>query len=138
MIPTRLDQSARIMLAYMVGGVMILAILAIGIKVSWRDKSPESKFTPEQKAVLSALRTARAEAEQTRAQLEKTKQEINDMLNGFRQAAIAKGVNPDVPTSWLDLHANGQPIVTAPNAQGQQVSVHWGFRDDGLVVWKRP
>lgn len=124
------------------GGLALLVFFLIAcfaLFLRFRSaRDPENKFTPEQRAVLSALRNARADLENAQTKVEQSKRELADMMASARQNAIAKGIDPNVHTSWLNLSANNQPLVTCPNAQTQNVSIHWGFRDDGLIVWKRP
>lgn len=142
MIFSRLDQSGRILLTYFIVGFMLLGTVGVALKVKFgkpkTQAQMEEDFTPEQKAVLAAWRNVTAEMNKARADLEQSKREFVQLINEARQVAITKGLDPNVNTTWLDLQGNGQPIVTAPNAQGQQVSIHWGFRDDGLITWKRP
>lgn len=113
-------------------GVLLLSVAVLFLKFRHSAPTdPELKFTPEQRQVLASMRQARAD-------LDKARSDLVQLINEARQVAITKGMDPNVHTTWLDLQANNQPIVTAPNAQNQQVSVHWGFRDDGLITWKRP
>lgn len=130
------------MLAYICVGLMLLGTAGVIIKVKFSKPKTQAQmeedFTPEQKAVLAAWRNVTAEMNKARADLEQSKREFAQLINEARQVAITKGLDPNVNTSWLDIMVNNQPIVTCPNAQGQQVSIHWGFRDDGMITWKRP
>ena len=112
---------------------LVLAVMPIVIIKVVRSKSSptakaEANFTPEQKAVISALRSARTELDQTRAQLEKTKQELSDMITAARAVAISKGVDPNTQVCWLPIDGNQVNCGDKP--------AFWGFRADGTVIWK--
>lgn len=108
--------------------VLCIIAAAVFVNKARASRDPELKFTPEQKAVLMALRNARAD-------LENTKAEVAKMIADAQ--ALRVQVNPNnVQTTWLDLkYDNGRPFVASSNGGP---SILWGFRTDGGVIWKMP
>lgn len=112
------------------GVIILLAGTAVGIKLS-KSKSPivlEKDFTPEQKAVLNALRAARADVERSKA-------ELAEMIANARANLIAVQPNANQPISWMVLISSGK-IAEHPVNRNDQKPIVWGFRNDGAVVWK--
>lgn len=134
MMLSRLDQSGKIMLTYIAIGLVLLGTAGVIIKVKFgKEKTQaqlEEQFTPEQKAIITAWKTCAAEMNQARAQLEQAKRDLNDLITAARAVAIAKGVDPNVQTTWLPM--DGNPINC-----GDKHAL-WGFRADGTVIWKSP
>jgi hypothetical protein len=111
---------------------MILLMVSFFMKIQ-EAKTPakrttqqvEKDFSPEAKAVLFAIRTAKAE-------LEQSKLEFITMINDAK-ASIAAGNLTPVHTTWVD-HSRQNAWVC--RTQNRNVFALLGFRDDGLVVWK--
>lgn len=126
--------SGRIMLIYFFIGIILIGMLGVIVKVKFSKPKTqaemEANFTPEQKALLTAIRNATAELTQATHRLEQSKREFTDMMTAANAIAISKGVDPNVHITWLSM--NGEPIFCGDK------QAWWGFRDDGVVIWKRP
>jgi len=94
-----------------------------------RFHKSESNFTPEEKAVIVALRNARGSFEQAQADVEKSKAELREMINEFRALAVVKGIDTNVETTWLP--ASGKGVMCGDK------QCEMGYRADGFVMWRR-
>lgn len=115
-------------------GVLFL-LLCIGVgysKFHRRSDSLERKvvLTPSQQEVVNELHRAKAEADEARASVEKSKAEFQQMINDARATVIGANLNQTVQTTWMVHGANGSFAV----ANGKPVL--FGFRADGLITWK--
>jgi hypothetical protein len=115
-------------------GVLVIALLTAGVVIRHRFSSKpmptkrvniERDFTPEQKAVLSAIRQAQAD-------LEKSKVELIQLITEAKVTAITKNIDPNVRTIYIAHGVNGSWGIRT----GTTVPVLLGFRDDRLVTWK--
>lgn len=123
----------NIIISVIAFSLFLAVIFAIKMKMPSHEPTQaqmEEKFTPEQKAVITAWRNCAAEMNQARAQLEQAKRDLNDLIVAARATAIAKGVDPNVQVTWLPM--NGNPIKC-----GDKEAL-WGFRADGTITWKCP
>ena len=115
--------STNKMLWILTAFAVVCIILAAMVKLHGIHSNPESKFTPEQREVLDELRSAQA-------QLDQTKADIADMLAKASLAAANIDTN-GLRVQWVDIQVGDQSIVLC---NGKPVL--WGFRDDGVVLWK--
>jgi hypothetical protein len=114
------------------GAIMILVSLAaVASMCAWklhsRHTDSASKFTPEQREVLSQLRSAQAQLAQTKADIER-------MLSEARSATPST-VTPQTPDGiqWTVLFDGNVHTLAGPNGP-----VLWGLCPDGTVRWKMP
>ena len=122
-----------IILIGFVTGVLMIA-MAIHLKVR-EAKTPsintiesvEKDFSPEAKAVLSAIRIATDN-------LEKSKAELQLLIANATASIIAANVNTNVTTCWIPHGVKGAWAVRSNDPN--QTPVLLGFRQDGLVLWK--
>jgi hypothetical protein len=116
-----------------VGSILIATGIAIKIHTA-HSKDAEVDFTAEQKAVLKALRSARADLDAARGQLEKTKAEITLYLDQAKATAVAQSLDPNVSVGWVCYGPNGQYATRKDS--NPEVPVMFGFRSDHLMMWK--
>ena len=119
---------------------ILLAVLVIGALfkvahradttgkgVQWKKKIDiEKDFPSEAKAVLFAIRTATAD-------LEKSKEELQIMINDAKASLLAENLNQNVNITWADHMLKNEWVYRSDNT-----SIHGllGFRSDGVIVWK--
>jgi len=86
----------------------------------------ERDFTPEQKAVINAVRQAQAD-------LDKSKAELVQLIADAKATAIAKNLDPSVKTEYIAHGVNGSWAI---RDRTNPVPVLLGFRSDRIVTWK--
>ena len=117
--------STNKMLWILTAFAVVCIILAAMVKLHGIHSNPESKFTPEQREVLDELRSAQA-------QLDQTKADIADMIDKAKVASANIDTN-NLRVQWIEINVGRGPLITGgDNYKG----LLWGFRDDGVVLWK--
>lgn len=113
----------------------LLAIVILFVKVHYSRITDKTKPAKEltQSEMVQEIRDNLSDVKQLKADVEKTKSELQEMINGARANIIAAGLNQDIHTCWL--------VHGTYNGEGRYVVVGdkpilFGFRDDGLVLWK--
>lgn len=116
---------------FIIGVILIALSLHMKLREAKTDNKPttrqvEKDFPPEAKAVLSAIRTATAD-------LEKSKQELQAMINDAKSSITAANLSPNVQTTWIAHGVSGQWAVRGNDTK---IPVLLGFRTDRIVSWK--
>jgi hypothetical protein len=72
-------------------------------------------------------------------QINDLKDELTQVKNQYVNLKLSQAVasTNDMRVQWAVIEINGQPILTCTTDNGNK-PVSWGFRDDGIVLWKCP